>query len=124
MSNLTLVLYLSDTATHLQILSGVALFACAVAGVFGFVFMAGEADCGSSEGVNRYKKFLKHVAVVTVLAAVVIVAIPSKTVFYTYIATELAGSAKENIIKDPRFEKIITLLDRKLDEVLNDTEGK
>lgn len=124
MSNLTLVLYLSDIAKNLQILLGIVLFACVAAGIFAIVFLMAEADCGSADGVNRYKKGLKYIAAVTVLAAVVIVAIPSKTVFYTYIATELAGSAKENIIKDPRFEKIITLLDRKLDEVLNDTEGK
>lgn len=93
-----------------------------------FVFLMLGIIFTSLHGLSHYERnqevspFTKKASLVMVIAAIILVLIPSKKTAYAMIAVK----AGEEISKNPNFERIsgkaLQLLDKKLDEALKEEE--
>lgn len=123
MSDLVLILYLSDISETLKTFLGGGLF-LAVCGIIGIWFAYACAyDYWIDKTVKTAKKATWIISAGCVLAVIAEILIPSKAVFYAYAASNIADNTAARIVEDPRFEKIINLLDLKIDELLNEEKG-
>lgn len=120
LSNLVLLMWLADVVNVLNGICGLIGIGLVFGGTLAYAVFGLDVDDLGVQDIARAKQIVKRCACVGVVTLAVFTVLPSKTVVYAYAgayATEqLAGKA----ITNERLDKILKLVDTKLDKALKE----
>ena len=126
MENLALALYFAELISGLKTLfcAGIAVTVMAI--VLNSICKIMVFVDGYENDQKKYypliAKVYKYSVPTFVFCLLATIAVPSKTVMYSYIGIKAATDVKAAVITSPTFDKIDRLVNKKLDELLD--EGK
>ena len=129
MNNIFYWLWLADAFEAISGLSGLLVLGYGLAFVFCvFVFFVtcsegdslSEHACYVSNTLSQHKKICKVLLCPLLISLVFVVALPSKTTIYA----SLGMSVTADLVQNPTAQKALRLLNNKLDDLLQEKEGK
>ncbi len=134
MTSIVLALYIADLCSSVRfcmglvaLLSLIGLLACIICFIFLRIDRIGNIELRNTRRIiRRLEKFWlywsKVIGVILAVAVLVTTAIPSDRTLYAYIGIEATQTIAKQVADSPRMQKVLDLVDTKLDEVLKEKQ--
>lgn len=134
MTSIVLALYIADLCSSIRfcmglvaLLSLIGLLACIICFIFLRIDRIGNIELRNTRRIiRRLEKFWlywsKVIGVILAVAVLVTTAIPSDRTLYAYIGIEATQTIAKQVADSPRMQKVLDLVDTKLDEVLKEKQ--
>ncbi len=134
MTSIVLALYIADLCSSVRfcmglvaLLSLIGLLACIICFIFLRIDRIGNIELRNTRRIiRRLEKFWlywsKVIGAILAVAVLVTTAIPSDRTLYAYIGIAATQTIAKQVADSPRMQKVLDLVDTKLDEVLKEKQ--
>lgn len=120
MNSISWFLYLAETIGTINVVSGIFLFLSISATCICGIIYANTYDCSRHEGLTRFaKSWGERFSYLSVGLLFLTILVPSQKTLYLILASE----AGEEVVTSDTGQKALNVINQKLDEMLEETEG-